>query len=202
MCSAVSLQESITRSSSSKFRPVLIGYVRLILIFLSGPMRNTDRTVALSAAVLPSEESPTAAGNMSYILATLRLSSAMMGKFSGVPARSSMSEAQRWWSSTLSTLRPITLQFRFSNSPLTLATCPSSVAQTGVKSFGCEKSIAQPSPIHSWKLTVPSLVFAVKSGAVSLMRSAIISPLSSRISAIYILLWQPLGQLCDSRMKL
>jgi len=28
---------------------------------------------------------------------------------------------------------------------------PSSVVHTGVKSFGCEKRIAQPSPIHSRK---------------------------------------------------
>ena len=41
---------------------------------------------------------------------------------------------------------------------------------TGVKSLGCEKRTAQPSPIHSWKLIVPCVVFAVKFGAVSLMR--------------------------------
>ena len=42
--------------------------------------------------------------------------------------------------------------------------------QTGVKSFGCEKSTAYPSPTHSWKLIGPAVVSAVKSGAVSLMR--------------------------------
>src|SRR5262249_15833991 len=47
---------------------------------------------------------------------------------------------------------------------------PSSVVQTGVKFLGCENSTAQPSPIHSWKLTVPCVVSAVKSGAISLMR--------------------------------
>ena len=36
--------------------------------------------------------------------------------------------------------------------------------------------IAQPSPIHSWKLTGPSVVSAVKSGAVSLMRRLISPP--------------------------
>ena len=137
---------------------------------LSGPTRNTERTVALSAAVLPSDESPLSAGSMSYSLATLRFSSAMMGKLSSVPASCSMSAAHRLWSSTLSTLSPMTLQERFWNSALIFATSLSSVAQTGVKSLGCEKSMAQPSPIHSWKLTVPSLVSAVKSGASSLIR--------------------------------
>src|SRR5262245_33053613 len=47
----VSCIESITRSTSSKLRPVLMGYVSMSLIFLSGPTTNTVRTVALSAAV-------------------------------------------------------------------------------------------------------------------------------------------------------
>ena len=51
---------------------------------------------------------------------------------------------------------------------------PSSVVQTGVKSFGCENRMAQPSPIHSWKWIVPWVVSAVKSGATSLMRSDMI----------------------------
>ena len=46
--------------------------------------------------------------------------------------------------------------------------------QTGVKSFGCENRIAQPSPIHSWKLMAPWVVSAVKSGASSLMRKLMI----------------------------
>ncbi len=49
---------------------------------------------------------------------------------------------------------------------------PSSVVQTGVKSFGCENRMAHPSPIHSWKLIFPSVVSAVKFGASSPMRSA------------------------------
>ena len=49
------------------------------------------------------------------------------------------------------------------------ATVPSSVVQTGVKSFGCEKRMAQPSPIHSWKRIAPAVVSAVKSGATSLI---------------------------------
>jgi hypothetical protein len=48
------------------------------------------------------------------------------------------------------------------------------VVQTGVKSFGCENRIAHPSPSHSWKLIVPSVVAAVKSGALSLIRNVIV----------------------------
>src|SRR4051812_50019322 len=59
---------------------------------------------------------------------------------------------------------------RFANSGCSLAMYPSSVVQTGVKSFGCENRIAQPSPIQLWKLMVPCVVSAVKSGATSLMR--------------------------------
>lgn len=36
---------------------------------------------------------------------------------------------------------------------------------TGVKSAGCEKRMAQVSPIHSWKLMRPLVVSALKSGA-------------------------------------
>jgi hypothetical protein len=36
--------------------------------------------------------------------------------------------------------------------------------------------MAQPSPIHSWKLMGPSVVSAVKSGAVSLMRKDTVIP--------------------------
>ena len=61
----------------------------------------------------------------------------------------------------------MTLQPRLSNSGFSPAMQPSSVVQTGVKSFGWENSIAQPSPIHSWKRIGPSVVMAVKSGAVS-----------------------------------
>src|SRR6202167_1665780 len=71
---------------------------------------------------------------------------------------------------TGSALSPMILQLRFSNSGCNPAIYPSSVVHTGVKSLGCENKIAQPSPIHSWKLIVPCEVSAVKSGAVSLMR--------------------------------
>src|SRR5258706_15521628 len=45
LCFAVSCSESTTRSTSSKLRPVVIGYAMMSLIFLSGPMTNTLRTV-------------------------------------------------------------------------------------------------------------------------------------------------------------
>src|SRR5215472_9882265 len=44
----------------------------------------------------------------------------------------------------------------------------------GVKSFGWENRMAQPSPIHSWKLMVPCEVSALKLGASSLMRNDIL----------------------------
>ena len=85
-----------------------------------------------------------------------------------------MSPAQPLWDSTESTERPITLVLRLSNSGLALENAPSSVVQTGVKSFGWEKRTPQLSPSHSWKLMVPSVVSAVKSGAVSPSRTAIV----------------------------
>src|SRR5262249_20340766 len=59
------------------------------------------------------------------------------------------------WLDTGSTLKPIILQFRFANSGCKPAMYPSSVVQTGVKSFGCENKIPQPSPSHSWKRIGP-----------------------------------------------
>src|SRR5437660_587042 len=81
-----------------------------------------------------------------------------------------MSRAHFSWSETASTLRPMTLVLRLSNSGLIFAMYPSSVVQTGVKSFGCEKRMAQEFPIHSWKLIGPSVVWAVKFGASSPIR--------------------------------
>jgi hypothetical protein len=43
-----------------------------------------------------------------------------------------MSPTQPLWEATSSTLTAATLQFRFSNAALILATVPSSVVQTGV----------------------------------------------------------------------
>ena len=67
----------------------------------------------------------------------------------------------------------MTFVLRLSNSGLSAATRPSSVVHTGVKSFGCENRTAQLSPFQSWKLIVPSVVSAVKSGASSPRRIAI-----------------------------
>ena len=51
--------------------------------------------------------------------------------------------------------------------------------QTGVKSLGCENSTAHLSPIQSWKRILPSVVSASKSGAVSLIASAMMSLLKT-----------------------
>src|SRR6202045_5084780 len=75
-----------------------------------------------------------------------------------------MSPAQPLCDSTESTERPMSLALRLSDSGLALENAPSSVVQTGVKSFGWENRIPQLSPSHSWKLMVPSVVSAVKSG--------------------------------------
>src|SRR5207302_10313473 len=77
------------------------------------------------------------------------------------------------WASIGSTLMAITLTLRFLNSGMILATVPSSVVHTGVKSLGCEKRIPQLLPSHSWKLIGPSVVSAVKFGASSPNRNAI-----------------------------
>ncbi len=68
----------------------------------------------------------------------------------------------------------MTLVFRFWNSGSSLASAPSSVVHTGVKSFGCEKSTAQESPIQSWKRMWPWVVSASKSGAVWPMFSVMV----------------------------
>src|SRR5207244_6044467 len=81
-----------------------------------------------------------------------------------------MSFDQRLWSSTESTERPMILALRLSNCGFSFAMVPSSVVQTGVKSFGCENKTAQELPIQSWNLISPSVVWAVKSGASSPMR--------------------------------
>src|SRR4051794_2042727 len=77
------------------------------------------------------------------------------------------------WSSTGSAERPMILTLRRSNSAFIFAMVPSSVVQTGVKSFGCEKSTTHLSPIHSWKSMRPSVVSIWKFGAVSPIRRLI-----------------------------
>src|SRR5262245_33321964 len=66
------------------------------------------------------------------------------------------------------------LQLRLSNSGFRPAMYPSSVVQTGVKSFGWENRIAHPLPIQSWKLIFPWVVSAVKFGASLLIRNAML----------------------------
>src|SRR6202142_2896958 len=78
--------------------------------------------------------------------------------------------------STGSTERPISLTPRLSNSGFSFASAPSSVVQTGVKSFGCENNSAQLLPIQSWNLILPSVVSASKSGATAPIWSAIRRP--------------------------
>src|SRR6187549_1918058 len=87
-----------------------------------------------------------------------------------------MSSDHLAWRSTASTDRPISLTPRLSNSGFSLASAPSSVVQTGVKSFGCENNSAQPLPIQSWNLILPSVVWASKSGAVAPMGSGMLRP--------------------------
>ena len=70
----------------------------------------------------------------------------MSGKFTAWPWVSSMSPTQPLCESSGSTERPMTLTLRLSNSGLSAATAPSSVVQTGVKSFGWENSTPQLSP--------------------------------------------------------
>src|SRR3954467_9377714 len=78
--------------------------------------------------------------------------------------------------STGSTLSPISLTPRLSNSGFSFARAPSSVVHTGVKSFGCENNSAQLLPIQSWNLILPSVVWASKSGAVAPIWSAMFLP--------------------------
>src|ERR1700681_1474803 len=80
------------------------------------------------------------------------------------------------WLVTGSTESPISLTPRLSNSGFSLASAPSSVVQTGVKSFGCENSIAQELPIQSRNLIFPSVVSASKSGATAPIGSAMLQP--------------------------
>mmetsp|Transcript_6001 Transcript_6001/g.19220 ORF Transcript_6001/g.19220 Transcript_6001/m.19220 type:complete len:358 (+) Transcript_6001:1188-2261(+) len=71
-------------------------------------------------------------------------------------------------SETASQLRPMSLMPILANLPARLLQMASSVVQTGVKSFGCEKRIVQagvPSlPRNSWNLNFPCVVSQSKSG--------------------------------------
>src|SRR5579872_6154452 len=113
---------------------------------------------------------------MSYSFETFLSPSPRIGKFILVCWVSSISPTHFLCDGTSSTLTPIGLILRLSNSPLSLATAPSSVVQTGVKSLGCENRIAQLSPIQLWKSILPCVVSAVKFGASELMRNDMVVP--------------------------
>ncbi|KAH3680596.1 hypothetical protein WICPIJ_008216 [Wickerhamomyces pijperi] len=105
---------------------------------------------------------------MSYKKETSPSVSAMIGKVnsfnSGV--MSSMSLIHLLWESTSSADKPINLVFLASNSFFKAAKAPNSVVQIGVKSRGWEKRMVHLSPIHSWKLILPTVVSTSKFGAV------------------------------------
>src|ERR1700730_6550293 len=65
LCLAVSWQESRSRSTSSKLRPVLIGEGSIALTLFFRPITDTERTVALSAAGRPCAVVPESSGSMS-----------------------------------------------------------------------------------------------------------------------------------------
>src|ERR1700712_2057925 len=90
--------------------------------------------------------------------------------------------------STGSTLSPISLTPRLSNSPFSFASAPSSVVQTGVKSLGCENSSAQLLPIQSWNLILPSVVSASKSGATVPIGRAIFRPHVVQVTGEFVIL--------------
>src|SRR6202162_5965871 len=82
---------------------------------------------------------------------------------------------------TGSTLNPINWTPRLSNSGFNLTRAPSSVVQTGVKSFGCENRSAQLLPIQSWNLILPSVVSASKLGATAPIWSAVDDVMSFKL---------------------
>src|SRR5215475_10179947 len=98
-----------------------------------------------------------------------------------------MSSDHLAWRSTGSTERPISLTPRLSNSGFNLARAPSSVVQTGVKSFGCENKSAQLSPIQSWNLIFPSVFWASKSRAVAPIWSAMVRPHLIQVKGEFVL---------------
>src|SRR5690606_19542197 len=108
--------------------------------FLSGPMTNTERTVAVADAF---------GWIISYNSATLRSLSAIIGKSTSQFCVSLISFIQLRWSSTGSTLNANTLTFRFSNSDFNCAVRPNSVVQTGVKSEGWEYNTPHLPSIYS-----------------------------------------------------
>src|SRR5674476_1683807 len=91
----------------------------------------------------------------------------MIGYPTVVFETSSTSGFHELWSCTESTDSAITLVFRLSHSSLSWPTRPSSVVHTGVESAGWLKKTAQLLPFQSRNEISPSVVGAVKSGALS-----------------------------------
>src|ERR1700709_2673350 len=139
-------------------------------------MMNTLRTVALSAAARLFAVPHAAGGRLAESFDPLRSVSPIIGKFGAAPWVSLMSSDHLECLSTGSTLSPISLTPRLSHSGFRLPGAASSVRETGVKSFGCEKSIVQLLPIQSWNLILPSVVSASKSGAVVPIGRAMLRP--------------------------
>lgn len=65
-------------NASAKFLPTVMGYVIESFNFLSGPIMNTDLTVAVSFGVLPSGKYASL-GSMSKALETTRFVSPIIG---------------------------------------------------------------------------------------------------------------------------
>ena len=84
-----------------------------------------------------------------------------------------MSAIHSWCDSEVLQLSPMNLTSRLSNSALSEAVIPSSVVQTGVKSFGCEKRMPQLLPRCVCRLSGPIEVSASKLGTSSPIRSTL-----------------------------
>ena len=161
---AVSWHESNSLRISAKFRPVVMGYVRVALILLSGPddeYRSSRRVVSWCAPL----------GGVTGICRqhVVKLDNLQAGI-------TDQRVVDRMSLRGLDVLRPgfvignhidtdtDNLAVSLRELGLQSSTAPSSVVQKGVKSLGCEKSNAQPSPIHSWKTIGPSVVSAAEVG--------------------------------------
>ncbi len=99
--------------------------------------------------------------------------SAMIGKSMYTPVFSRTACTHAMWLWMLSMLSPISLVLREANHSLFWAKPLSSVVQTGVKSAGCEKRMAQLPLMYSLNFSGPWVVIASKSGAGSPMRGIV-----------------------------
>mmetsp|Transcript_30595 Transcript_30595/g.90817 ORF Transcript_30595/g.90817 Transcript_30595/m.90817 type:complete len:214 (+) Transcript_30595:233-874(+) len=162
--SSVRRSERTTRSTSWKSRPVVAGYRIVARMVLSGAMKKSARAGMGTPAASRSFGS-----NMPRQTAISRLSSEISGKSSTPPsasckARTSADHAR--CSATGSQLRPISFTPSSRNCAAMAWQMPSSVVQTGVKSFGCEKRMvhAGSRARKSWNAKSPCVVLHSKSG--------------------------------------